>query len=172
VWPDADRGVVDMIGLSGLLEVPAVERSVTEDNALHLKRESAWQLLLQFVPAGEAGSEHQPVERVTEAVRELGLQPVEVDRIGKAVLEGLRKATQRERRDQHNSPVSIRVWTPSVSEEDPSPSSSGAQRVAQQKRRGWGYFLLERQEGDPQATQVESHRVIELYLYQETARVK
>ena len=141
---------------------------MAQDNTLYNGQGSTWQLLLQFVAPGGPGSEHQAVERVAEAVGELGLQATEKERIEKAVGEALRNAAQREMRDPHHSPVSIRVWISGLSIAD-AMTRSGARRAGPQKRRGWGFFLLERQEGGPQAVQADSQRVIELYLYQETA---
>lgn len=136
---------------------------MTADSALSIEQDSAWQLLLQFVAPDGPASEHQSVERINEVVGELGLQPAEKERIEKAVSEAVRKATQREERDEHESPVSIRVWIAG----DPYGSGSDAQGVGREKRRDWGFFLLERQESDPRASAGESHHLVELCLYQE-----
>ncbi len=139
---------------------------VAEDEALHNGAGSTWHLLVDFAPDAGASSEHLSVERVTKALGGLGLQPAEVDRMGKALLEALRKATKQEGQDRHTSPVSIRVWVSGLSTAK-ARSNSRARKVSSQKHRGWGFFLLERHEDDRQAPQPESNRVIELYLYQE-----
>lgn len=140
---------------------------MAEGDALHNGQGSTWHLLLQFMLDGAAGIEHRAVVRVTAAVQELGLQPAEVQRIGQAVMEVLRKDMQRQDRDQSSSPVLIRVWISGASMKDPARSGPDAEGVGRQMHRGWGFFLLERQEGALQDTEVEAQRVIELYLYQE-----
>lgn len=169
--PDADGRVVDKIGLAGLFEIPAMEISVTEDGALHFKEGPVWRLLLEFLTPGGEADQGKAVKRITEAAGELDLQSAQKARIEKTVVEALRKAVQRGTRDQRSSSVSIRVWLSALSTADPR-SSSDTCRGELQKRRGWGFFLLERQEGASQNPQVESHRVIEVYLYQERAPAK
>jgi hypothetical protein len=142
---------------------------MTEDDVLRVKQGSAWQLLLQFVPPDGPASEGESVQRITEAVEELGLQPGVVKQIEEAAKEALREAMHREKRDQHRTAVCIRVWVSSLSTTDALRPSSDTRGVHSQKRSGWGFFLLERQGGDPRAAEVESSRVIELYLYQDTA---
>jgi hypothetical protein len=164
------RGVVDKVGLAGLLEVLAKETSVTEDDALHIKQGSAWQLLLEFLALGGAAGEDNAVQRITESVKELDVQVAQRARIEGAVVEALRKAVQQDMRDQHTLPVSIRVWISDQSTAE-ARCQVGARRARAQAQRGWGFFLLKRQEDDPHSI-VESHWLIELYLYQETARVK
>jgi anti-sigma regulatory factor (Ser/Thr protein kinase) len=153
-----------------LLEQPALETSVTEDDALHIKQGAAWQLLLEFPAPGGVAGEDTAVQRIAEAVGELDVQAAQRARIEGAVVEALRKAVQRDLRDQHTSPMSIRVWISDLSTAK-AIFSSGTRKVSSQKSRGWGFFLLERLEDDPHTKEVESHRLIELYLYQETARV-
>ena len=168
---DADRGVVDKIGLAGLFEVPVMEKSVTEDGALHIKEGSVWRLLLEFLTPGGVADQGKAVKRITEVAGQLDLQSAQKARIEETVIEALRKAVQRGARDQHSSPVSIRVWISDLSSAD-ARSSSDIWRGELQKRGGWGFFLLERQESASQNPQVESHRVVEVYLYQERAPAK
>lgn len=144
---------------------------MTEDNALESKQGSAWQLLLEFPASGEITGEDKAVQRLTEAVRELDLQSAQKAHIEGAVIGALREAAQRDMHHQHNLPVAIRVWVSDLSAAEAGPSSD-ARRVGPEKRRGWGFFLLERQESDRHSREVEPHRLIELYLYQETVRVK
>lgn len=170
--PDADQEVVvAKIGVAGPLEDPAMETSVTEDDALHIKQGSEWQPLLEFLIPGGVAGEDQAVRRITEAVGELDLESAQKAQIEGSVVEALREAVQRDMHHQPNLSVSIRVWVLGLSTAEAG-SSSVARRVGPEKRRGWGFFLLQRQESDPPPGQVDPHRVIELYLYQETARVK
>jgi hypothetical protein len=139
---------------------------------LHIKQESAWQLLLQFVSPNGPASEHQSVKRVTEAVQELGLPPPQTEQIEKAVMEALRKATKRGHQDQPDLLVTVRIWISDAYTEERSPSSSNDEQGGRQERRGWGFFLIQKQEDGPQASAGDSHRVIELFLYQERVLAK
>jgi hypothetical protein len=138
---------------------------VTRDDALRTDQRSSWQLLLQFVlPSGSAG-DCKPVRRIAEAAEELGLQPAEVNRIGRAVMEALRQHAQRETRDRRHTRVSIRVWVSDGAGRDLARSGSDTRGASPGKRRGWGFFLVEKQESQVSAS--EPHQLIELYLYQE-----
>lgn len=147
-----------------------METSVTEDDGLHINQESAWQLLLEVLAPSGGASEDAAVQRIAEAVGALDVQAAQRARIEESVVEALRKAVPRGLRDQHTSLVSIRVWISDLHTAE-ARSNVGARRASAQAHRGWGFFLLERQEDDRNTKEVESHRLIELYLYQETARV-
>lgn len=135
--------------------------------ASHTTQDSAWRLLVELFPSGGPGSEHHAVGRVIGAVHRLGMQPAQVERIREALLEALREAKKRGNQDHHGLPVSVRIWISGAYTEDPSPSNSGAQQGDRRKCRGWGFFLIQKHGGDPQASAAEAHHVIELYLYQE-----
>jgi len=105
-----------------------------------------------MAPEGARG-EGEAVRRIAEAVEELGLRPAQKDDVERSLAEALRKASQREMRERRNAAVFVRLL---VSDTAPVETGTGVQQD-----RGWGFFLLERQNG--------SHRVIELYLYQESA---
>lgn len=143
---------------------------MAEENAMqHIREGSAWQLLFEFLAPAGVACEDTAVQRIAEAVGELDVQAAQRVRMEGAVAEALRKAVQRDLQDQRTSPVSIRVWI-----SDPRTAGArcnvGSRRARAQEHRGWGFFLLERQEDDPYTEEVESSRLIELYLYQETAR--
>jgi len=142
-----------------------------EDDALHINQGSAWQLLLQFIPPAGPASEHQSVQRVTEAVQELGLPPPQMERIRRAVMEALRKATRRGHQGQPDLPVTVRIWISGAHTDDPSAPNPEAQQSGRRECRGWGFFLIQKQEDGPQASAGGAHQVIELYLYQEQWRM-
>jgi hypothetical protein len=143
---------------------------MSQQGASHTKQGPTWQLLLELLPAAGAAGDHQPLKQVTNALWTLGLQPAEVERIGQTMTEALRKARQREEWDPAH--VLVRVWISGGSTTtDSVRSGSEAYSVRPRKEGGWGFFLLERHEGD-QTTQGMSHRIIELYLYQESSLAK
>ena len=138
-----------------------------EDDTLRIDQQSSWQLLLQYGLLGDSASAQQSIQRITEAVGALGLQTADVDRIGKAVMCALRQRAQRETRDQHHTPVSIRIWVSDVMRGDLLRSGPDPLEVDPGMRRGWGFFLVEKEEGGLQGSAGGSHYLIELYLYQE-----
>ena len=74
----------------------------------------------------------------------------------------------------------IRVLIPTGSETTPAADQAGdeqiqrgvSERVSRQighsTSRGWGFFLVQKQENDLQASTGQPHHVIELFLYQES----
>jgi hypothetical protein len=141
-----------------------VEEFVSDNDALHIKQESAWQLLDEFSEPGELGGEQQLAERVSVGAKELGLQAAQVERIEKAVMAALRQGTQEENRNPHSLPVCIRIWSTGTGR---SRSNPEAPQGAHQESRGWGFFLIQKQEPEPQASVGESYHVVDLYIYQE-----
>ncbi len=141
---------------------------MSQYDASHTNRGPTWRLLLELLPVAGAADDHQPVEQVTNAIWSLGLQPAEAERIEKALLETLQKFAQGEGQDQARPLVAIRLWYSGPSTADTRPSSDTG-RVGEQKPGAWGFFLLERREDEPETTDGRSHRIIELYLYQESS---
>jgi hypothetical protein len=139
------------------------------DDDLHINQKPEWQLLLQFIPPAGPAGEHHSGQRVTEAVRELGLPPAEAERIGKAIAEILRETPRQGSQAQHDLAVLIRVWISRAGARDrwrysPEPGSD-----EQPGRCAYGFFTIQWQEDDLQAFAGKPHQVIELYLYQESA---
>jgi len=143
---------------------------VTESETKHTLHSAAWQLLAALAPPTEPGGEHLAAEWVAVAVQELGLGPAQMGRIREAVTEGLRKVIDRANQDQHNLPVPIRIWISAPYPEDPSPSGQETEPGDRWGSSGWGFFLIQKQEDDPQAPAGELRHVIELFLYQERER--
>lgn len=138
-----------------------------EDGTVRTDQQSSWQLLLQFRLSGASSSEHQSLQRIMEAVGTLGLETSAMDRIGRAVLDALRQHTRREMQDLRHAPLSIRVWVSDGIGGYPLGRSSGTRGSGLGKRRGWGFFLVQKEERDPQTCAGEAYHLIELYLYQE-----
>ena len=141
---------------------------MTESETIHTLHSPAWQLLAELAPPTGPGSEHRAADWVAGAVRELRLGPAPVRRIQEAVTEGWRKVINRENQDQDNLPLLIRIWISAAHPEDPSSSNLGAQLGDRQECCGWGFFLIQKQADDSEASAGEAHHVIELFLYQES----
>ena len=155
--------MVDKIEWAWLLEVPALETSVTKDDALHIKQGSAWQLLLELVLPGR----HEVVERIMAAVRGLGVQPSQAIRVEQAAMEALREAMPPCDRDCPDACVAIRVWTSDAPVGRPQPAAQDSLEADQPRDRGWGFFVVRRQEDDPLASAGQSSHLVNLFLYRE-----
>lgn len=140
---------------------------MTEDDAFHNRQESTWHLLIESVLADRPASGHRSMRQITGAMRALSLQPAEVERIEKTVVETLGMASQQEGRDQHNSGVCIRIWISGSSAGSLQLPAPGALEAGQPKDRGWGFFVVQRQEDDLRASSGESRHLVDLFLYQE-----
>jgi hypothetical protein len=138
-----------------------------KDDTWHINQKSTWQLLLQFVSADGPASERESVQRVTEAVQELGLPSSQVEQIGKAVTGVLQKATKRGLQDRPEKPVTVRIWVSDGYTGGRTRSSSHGQGGGRQARGGWGFFVVQKQAEEPQASARGAHHLVELFLYQE-----
>jgi hypothetical protein len=146
---------------------PEGNRSTARHDAWHHGPGSNWQLLLALL----AGGEDESVRRVAEAVEEVGLEPAQKERIARSVDAMLRDARQRDVRGRLGRWVSIRVWI-----SGPAGAAAGTDADAGddggKPSRGWGFFLLERQQDPSPDVETEPHRLVELYLYQEAAHTR
>jgi hypothetical protein len=145
------------------------EVPVTIDRALHSKQSLTWQLLVEFSLSIGPGSEHQVAKHVTEAIRDLGLSLVQMERVRQAIVEALCYAMTRGNQGQQTLAVSIRVWVAGVHAQECSRSGPEATQSGQQKYRGWASFLVQKQGDNPQASDPESRHMVELFLYREGA---
>jgi hypothetical protein len=92
---------------------------------------------------------------------------VQLGRIRQAIAEALESAAPQGEHDRDNLAVSIRIWVPGAYTPDRSRSGLDALQGDPQEHRGWGFFLVRRNGDGSQASDVESQRAIELYLYHE-----
>jgi hypothetical protein len=140
-----------------------------KDNTWHINQKSAWQLVLQFIPPAGPVGEPRSVQRITEVVRELGLQPAEVARIEKAIAERLRETTRCGGQEPYDLAVLIRVWISHADARDRWRSSPDAEPDDRPGSCAYGFFIIQRQEDGLRASAGNPSHVIELYLYQESA---
>jgi len=143
---------------------------MTESETKHTIHSPAWQLLAAFAQPTRPGGEQLAAKWVAGAVQELGPGPAQMGRILEAVTEGLHKVIDRANQDQHNLPVLIRIWISAPYLEDLSLSGQETEAGDRWGASGWGFFLIQKQEDDPQALAGELRHVIELFLYQERDR--
>jgi hypothetical protein len=138
-----------------------------------------WQTLIELTLSGEPGSERLAAGRVAEAVQRLNWSETHLKQLKLALARATRNALERSRLDGSEASLIVRVLVPESSETTEEGGQAGNEpdqggvsaRVARQVRRpssrGWGFFLVQKQEDDPQASAGKSYHLIELFLYQE-----
>lgn len=112
---------------------------------------SGWQLRGEFWATSSRRGDRQLADQVIETIRELDLQPLQLERIQKAMLEVVHRASFRGQTVEVASPVHIRIWV------------AGECRSG----RSWGFFLVEKPDSVPQGVPVETNYLLELFLYKE-----
>jgi anti-sigma regulatory factor (Ser/Thr protein kinase) len=138
---------------------------------------SAPQTLADFALPSEPGNERQAMERVVEAVKELGLSDRRLARFKTAVAEATMNAMEHGNNYRPEVPVTIRVLTSEtavsvrITDEGggapiPEPESPDleAKLASQQTPRGWGLFLIENMVDEMRITGDGACHTVELIL--------
>ena len=136
--------------------------------------------LAEFEIASEPGNEREAIARVVDAVADLALPPVRIERLKTAVGEATMNAMEHGNRYQADVPVSIRVrasderLTVEISDrggnrqlpryEKP---DLEAKLAGQQSPRGWGLFLIENMVDELTTRSDEERHTVELVLHVE-----
>lgn len=141
--------------------------------------EHTWQTLIEFELSGEPGSEGLAVGRVAEAVQRLNWSMAHLEQLKLALGRATWNVMERSRLYNSEAPLIIRVLIPKDDEVTQEADQAGnepdkgraSKRVTQQASpspsRGWGFFLVQKQEDDPQSSTGRPHHTIELFLYRE-----
>ena len=133
--------------------------------------------LVEFEVPSEPGNERVAIERVAEAVRELGVEQARLERLQTAVGEATMNAMEHGNEYRSDLPVSIRVAVsetalsvgvtdhgggediPEAETPDLEAKLSGAQTP-----RGWGLFLIKNLVDEMIVTRDQTHHTVELVL--------
>ncbi len=140
-----------------------------------------WRTITAFVLPGTRGSEHEAMERVAEAVRELRLPVARLEQLKTAVAEAVLNAVEHGSHIQPTLSVQIRVSVPDARGvggvrltdhgRGAMPASQAPNRrvsfEGRQTGRGWGFFLIEKIVDRARVASDETCHTIELILYQE-----
>ena len=145
----------------------------------HFTHDQNWQILIEFSLPVESGSEGLAVERISEAGQRLNWPAVHLERLKLALAKAIRNALERSHLSSSEISLLIRVLIPKGSEgiqaaghsgdelSQPRVSEEVAQQAGRSSSRGWGFFLVQKQEDTPQDSVGKLQNVIELFLYQE-----
>ena len=135
-------------------------------------------VLADFTLPSESGNERVAMERVAEAVGELGLPNARLQRLKTAVSEAALNAIEHGNEGRPELHVAIKVMASSaeavvqISDQcgrNPIPEAATpdleAKLAGLEQPRGWGLFLIENMVDEVNATKDERHRTIELTLH-------
>jgi hypothetical protein len=118
----------------------------------------AWHLFASFWLINEPGNQHLAAERVVAVVRELDWAMSSLAQIKQAVCRAAQSALDRA---PIGSPLLVRLFL--QVERD---AFVSVPRVAKAER-GWGFFLVQREEEGPALPAGAQYNVVELFLYRE-----
>jgi serine phosphatase RsbU (regulator of sigma subunit)/anti-sigma regulatory factor (Ser/Thr protein kinase) len=140
--------------------------------------ESNGRVLTEFALPSEPGNERIAMDRVADAVREIGLSSARLERLKTAVAEATMNAMEHGNAYQADLPVDIRVLASDQELSVHITDHGGGRTIAEpetpdldakleglQKPRGWGLFLIKNMVDDMVLTTDESHHTIELILH-------
>jgi serine phosphatase RsbU (regulator of sigma subunit)/anti-sigma regulatory factor (Ser/Thr protein kinase) len=142
-----------------------------------------WRTLAELTVPSERGNEHQAMEQVAEAVRELNLPTKRLEQLKTAVAEATMNAMEHGNHYQPNKPVSIQVLASSTAlsvriidhggtrKLPPVPGTEvpdlEAKLAELQTPRGWGLFLIRHMVDEMRVSSDAAHHTVELIMYLE-----
>ncbi len=148
-----------------------------EASALAFEEGSGMHLLANFSVPSEDGNERTVMDRVTEAVAELGLSDDQIQRLGTAVSEAAMNAIEHGNRRQVELPVDVDILTDEASvtvrvtdhgggREIPEPETPDIEAKLEglQTPRGWGLFLIENMVDEMRTVSDADHHTVELVM--------
>jgi anti-sigma regulatory factor (Ser/Thr protein kinase) len=135
-------------------------------------------MLTEFEVASAEGNERAAMERVAEAIEDLGISEPKLERLKTAVAEATMNAMEHGNHYQEDLPVAIQVLCSDDLLRVRITDRGGGERIpdaetpdleaklaGEQKPRGWGLFLIERMVDEMQVTSDEVHHTVELGLH-------
>lgn len=125
---------------------------MTDKATLRALHPSGWQLLDEFASASPGGSDSDLMAQVTSSMETLRLQPLQRERIHRAVMQAVTRAL----RSGESAPpeaIRVRIWRLG-------PCAGDC---------GWGHFLVEKRTAgsDSPGATAEPEYLVELFVYQE-----
>jgi anti-sigma regulatory factor (Ser/Thr protein kinase) len=178
-WRMEDEGSQASAHPSSIFHPPSSSEEPVVDRQMVAVDEEQ-RVLAEWTLPSEPGNERVAMERVGEAVAELGLPARRLERLKTAVAEATMNAIEHGNRNQPELPVEIRVQTsaseviveivdqggdkPIVESETP---DLYAKLEGEQSPRGWGLFLIKSMVDDMRVESDERHHRIELIMHRE-----
>lgn len=138
---------------------------------------TAWRVLDEWTVASVPGNERQAIQRVTEAVKALGMRPQALEQLQTAVGEATMNAMEHGNSFDPNLSVAIQVLASAtrmsvritdegghVALPEAEAPDLQAKLAGLQSPRGWGLFLIENLVDEVHITGDETHRTVELIV--------
>lgn len=150
---------------------------ISDDVGSHnqMAQEHSWKILLELPLLRDTDNACWAVDQAIEAMQPLNWPVAHLERLKLALINTTWNVMERSRLSGSEASLLIRVLIP---EDDGMTQEAGqandescqhqvSEGADQKSSRGWGFFLVQKQGGDLQASVEESQYVIELFLYQE-----
>ena len=148
---------------------------VTIQRSIELTKDSGQSVLAEISIPSATGNERQAMERVSEVVKDLGLEPARLERLKTAVAEATMNAMEHGNQYREDLPVDILVSITQGRLRIAITDHGGGQVVAPagtpdldaklqglQSPRGWGLFLIKNMVDEMNVISDESHHTLEL----------
>jgi hypothetical protein len=131
-----------------------------------------WRTLIEFTLSGESGNERLAADRIAEAVQNLNWPAALQERLELALAKSTRNVMERSRLDGSEMSLIVRALVPEGSEATEAGGQAGnepgqdqlsekvTRQVGRPASRGWGFFLVQKQEDDSQVLAGKSHHLI------------
>ncbi len=121
---------------------------------------SGWRCLSEHYVPAEPGPESFSIQQVAESVKNLGLEPGQVERIQEAIRGAIKESINSDEGIPDHLALLIRLWVPELDRtgiEDPSGCRIGSY--------GQGFFLIEKTIGEPGNPWKVSCRMVDVLVY-------
>jgi hypothetical protein len=125
--------------------------SMADITASNIEDTPDWRLLTEFLVTRYASSEGSLRSQIKESMRDLNLQPEQLERICEVIINALYRASRGKQQADNFLAILMRIWL--------SGANSG--------EGGWGFFLVEKPGHAAGHSSLESMYVVDLFLYRE-----
>lgn len=141
-----------------------------------IDQEQAWRILIELTLTRESGNACWAADQVAGAMQPLNWPAAHLEQLKLALVKAAWNVMERSRLYGSDTPLIIRVLIPKDYEatqeadqtSDKPSQYQTSERADQKSSRGWGFFLVQKQEDEPKASAEESQYMIEVFLYQES----
>jgi len=126
---------------------------------------SGWHSLCEHWISGEPEKDFQSIDRIIEKVRDLDLEPVQLERIREAIKAAIQDPVKNVNQNPDNSAVLIRLWVPYIGIADSSGTGLEDQPAHRIGSNGPGFFVFEKTVGEPENPWKVSYRMVNVLIY-------
>jgi hypothetical protein len=132
---------------------------------MHDSSLSGWQYLSEYWIPGEPAGDSQSLDQITFAVRALGMDARQVERIKEAIMLAIMHPKKLETQIREDSAVLIRLWVPELQIVEESLSMSEDNLDPRNESSGLGFFLIEKTVGNQDHPWKVYCRMVDILIY-------